>query len=44
MNSITGEMIADPVDVLDRWSVHFESVLKRNSVVLPETIGAALQL
>ena len=44
VKSITGEMIADPVDVLDRWSAHFGSVLKRDSVVLPETIGALPQL
>ena len=40
VKSITGEMIADAAYVLDRWSAHFESVLNRDSVVLPETIGA----
>ena len=44
MKSITGETIADPADVLDRWSAHFESVLNRDSVVLPETIGPVPQL
>ena len=32
------------MDVLDRLRAHFESVLNRDSVVLPETIGAVPQL